>query len=89
MHRIPCKGSADLHSDISQDTADDPCQSCHGSGAGPYSLGNWSDILYEHDFVDGTQDGSGACTACHDYATRGNQTGDANTPPSATVTSVI
>jgi hypothetical protein len=76
--------------DRSQDANDDPCASCHGENPpAPYDLGTWSNILYEHDFVDGTQDGNGACTACHDYATRGNQTGDPGTPDSGVVTTVI
>ena len=44
---------------------------------------------HEHDFVNAPQDGTGACTSCHDYDTRGDQTGEANTPLAAKVTGAI
>ena len=65
--------------DLAQSAPGTACNECHGVGASsPYSLANWSDKLYEHDFVNAPQDGIGACTSCHDYDTRGDQTGDAN-----------
>jgi hypothetical protein len=53
--------------DKSQDTLQDPCNSCH---------------------KDKTDD-AGGCDTCHDYFTRGEKTGDADTPLLATVRNSI
>ncbi len=78
--------------DISQDgSAGNECYQCHddaGLGSGTGALGTWVAIKTEHATVGGTAQSS-TCATCHDYATSGNQSGDADTPLLSTVQTTI
>ena len=77
--------------DLSQASPGSPCYNCHddaGLGIGSNALSTWDAIKTEHSTVGGSAQAS-ACATCHDYATNGNQSGDADTPLLATVQSVI
>jgi hypothetical protein len=61
------------------------CRDCHNDNGG--SLASWADIRVEHETVNGAAKVS--CDICHNYATNGNQSGDANTPPLADVNTAL
>jgi hypothetical protein len=52
--------------DHSQETTA-PCSKCHFDLAGSAyaDFTHWDEIAYEHDYVDGTQNGVGSCVICH------------------------
>ena len=73
--------------DLAQAAPGTYCGVCHQDQTSTSaSLDAWSGILWEHD-LDGTKDGTGACTTCHDYS--GATTVADGTPPDTTVGSAI
>ncbi|NTV13011.1 MAG: hypothetical protein HGA96_03620 [Desulfobulbaceae bacterium] len=61
------------------------CNNCHndaGLGLGTTALSTWAAIKTEHAKIAGVTQAS-ACATCHNYATVGNQSGAADTPPVA------
>ncbi|MEN8136241.1 MAG: hypothetical protein ABFS18_12010 [Thermodesulfobacteriota bacterium] len=85
--------------DISQETNNDPCHSCHYDKDGTSSanaFNTFEKIRYEHDIHTGGYDSNeapkdlvGGCVTCHFFPQYLNQTGDAGTPVQTDVDNTV
>ena len=95
-HTVANQVAYDVDTDWSQETNDSSkaCAECHHDAPpqdnttfGTLASPDFDAIRYEHDVRDGSQNASGGCETCHDYASDPSEPDD--TPLLATVNTVI